>query len=111
MAEKKKPEAPAKTAKKRAPRKKAAKPVEAPEPAGEEISRVDLERLAGVEHASPHSFLGAHPATLNGEQGAIVRAAVANADGADVLLKDGTVVPMERIASGLVAVYQAFLPG
>src|SRR5579885_515418 len=117
MAEKKKPDAPAAASpkKKRAPRKKAAKPIVAPEP-GEapgiaQPPQDDLQRLANVAHASPHAYLGAHPATVGGEAGAIVRTAIPNAQRAECVLADGRVYPFDRVAEGLSDVYQLFIPG
>src|SRR4051794_32123581 len=127
MPEKKKPEtAPAK---KRAPRKKAAKntagvdelaatppapsadasrdasreaspdaPSEAAPDGTQLVPRRDLERLADVAHPSPHSLLGAHPATQDGVDGAVVRAMGPNAQRAECVLPDGRVVQLERIA-------------
>src|SRR4051812_15341930 len=125
MPEKKKPEtAPAK---KRAPRKKAAKntvgvdelaatppalstdvsreastePSSEAAPDGTQpVPRRDLERLADVAHPSPHSLLGAHPATQDGVEGAVVRAMGPNAQRAECVLPDGRVVQLERIAEG-----------
>src|SRR5436305_10610500 len=136
MPEKKKPEtAPAK---KRAPRKKAAKntanvdelaaapPALAPDVSPDASSdassdaaqngtrpvpRRDLERLADVAHPSPHSLLGAHPSTQDGVDGAVVRAMGPNAERAECVLPDGRVVQLERIAEGLTDVYQCFIPG
>ncbi|HEX4684279.1 MAG TPA: 1,4-alpha-glucan branching protein GlgB, partial [Gemmatimonadaceae bacterium] len=111
MAEKKKPEtAPAK---KRAPRKKAAAKVAAePRQNGTQpVGGSDLDRLVDVAHASPHSVLGAHPGTRNGEDGAVVRAMSPNAERAECVLADGRVVELERIAKGLTDVYECFIPG
>ncbi|HXT16756.1 MAG TPA: 1,4-alpha-glucan branching protein GlgB [Gemmatimonadaceae bacterium] len=118
MAEKKKPTDDAKPRaprKKAAPRKSAAKKavaaVAAPERAATEISRADIERLINGDHASPHSFLGAHPLTLFGEQGAVVRTLAPNAKRVECVLQDGRSVELERIAEGLSDLYQCFIPG
>src|SRR6185312_16154615 len=116
MAEKKKPEtAAAKPPRKRAPRKTTAKAGKTssgearPEIIG--VPRGDVDRLVNVEHASPHSFLGAHPATIDGEEGAVVRASTPSAVRAECVLPDGRVVQLEKIATGLTDLYQCFIPG
>jgi 1,4-alpha-glucan branching enzyme len=116
MAEKKKPEtAAAKPPRKRAPRKTAAKTAKTASDAGEPevagVPRGDLDRLVNVEHGSPHSILGAHPATIDGEEGAVVRASTPNAVRAECVLPDGRVVQLEKVASGLTDLYQCFIPG
>ena len=64
--------------------------------------RGEISRLLAGEHQDPHSILGAHPATVAGEAGVIVRALIPNADAGRMLLDDGRVVQMEREAEGLV---------
>src|SRR5436190_17809682 len=66
----------------RAPRKKKVHAVAGAAPAMPSlpsIPRADLDRLLAGEHSSPHSILGAHPATLGGEAGIVVRALIPNA--------------------------------
>src|SRR5512144_3040114 len=75
-----------------------------PLPSGDELGRL----LAG-EHGSPHSILGAHPVTLGGQRGILVRALAANATRVQCLLDDGTVVELEREAEGLSDLYGAFI--
>ena len=68
----------------------------------------DVARLLAGVHDSPHSVLGAHPATVGADHGVVVRAFHPNA-AAVVCLPDGSApVPMQRVEGGLFA---AFLPG
>src|SRR4051812_6338020 len=70
----------------------------------------DLARLLAGEHAGPHSFLGAHPASLGSREGILVRALVPSAERSELVLADGQVLPMEREASGLSDLYRSFIP-
>ncbi len=38
------------------------------------ISSTDIKRLVNVEHADPHSILGAHPYVMQGKKGVVIRA-------------------------------------
>ncbi|MEW6533857.1 MAG: 1,4-alpha-glucan branching protein GlgB [Thermodesulfobacteriota bacterium] len=58
------------------------------------ISPEDIRRIVRIEHSDPHSVLGAHPATVNGEQGVIIRAFHPDALKAECLLGDQR-IPME----------------
>jgi 1,4-alpha-glucan branching enzyme len=66
-----------------------------------------VRRLLTGTHASPHSILGAHPATVQGTSGVVVRAMHPDAAAIDVLPEGREPVPMEREAG---AVFSAFLP-
>jgi 1,4-alpha-glucan branching enzyme len=81
------------------------------EPALPAIPHGDLERLLGGEHSQPHAFLGAHPARVGGRDGAIVRAIMPNAIGAECVLENGDAVPLALEGSGQVNLFGAFLPG
>ena len=65
-----------------------------------------VRRFLEGRHHDPHSLLGAHPATVDGQQGLIVRAAHPAAAAAEILV-DGQSLPMTN-EQGLFAV---FLPG
>src|SRR6188768_1132554 len=127
MADEKKPRKPrakktegepaAKPAAKRAPKKKkgaVAAPVVAAVAAtsapAREIPRQEMQRLVSGEHAGPHSVLGAHPTVQNGQSGVVVRALTPSAVHGEVLLPDGRVVELTRIAEGLSDLYEAFIP-
>jgi len=92
---------------KRAPRKKPAGAAGAPSGHPLDIPRADLQRLLAGEHASPHSFLGAHPLPTGG---VIVRALVPDVLRAVCVLADGRAVEMERIATGLSDLWRAVVP-
>jgi 1,4-alpha-glucan branching enzyme len=66
-----------------------------------------LRRLLAGEHQDPHAILGAHPATVDGESGVVVRAYHPDAVAADCLLPDGA-QPMQPVQDGL---FELFLPG
>jgi 1,4-alpha-glucan branching enzyme len=68
-----------------------------------------LERIRNLEHHDPHSFLGAHPATVHGVTGVVVRALQPGAHGAFCLLA-GSPVPVHMHALG-GGVFAVFLPG
>jgi len=68
-----------------------------------------LERIRNLEHHDPHSFLGAHAATVHGVAGVVVRALQPGAHGAFCLLL-GSPVPVHMHALG-GGVFAAFLPG
>ncbi len=64
-------------------------------------------RLIAGRHPSPHDLLGAHPDTVDGVRGVVVRAFHPDAVGADVI-DGGAATPMRALGRGLFAV---FLPG
>jgi len=118
-------------AKKRAPRKKAAaKRGEevAPEtevsiePSIEEtavartssdLPKAELDRLLAGEHSNPHAILGAHPMSLLGENGIMIRALIPSAERVECVLENGDVLEMTREAEGgrLSDLYSAFVGG
>ncbi len=61
----------------------------------------DLERIALVEHSDPHSVLGTHPASIDGEDGVIVRAFHPDAVQAEVVLDAGRVSMRQTGPKGL----------
>jgi 1,4-alpha-glucan branching enzyme len=70
----------------------------------------ELDRLLNGRHYHPHSILGAHPATIGGRRGVVIRALLPNAVGVDCLFGDDRVVTLAREASGLTDLYGAFIP-
>ncbi len=60
--------------------------------------------LAG-DHTTPHSILGAHPATVQGVTGVVVRAMHPDATGIEVLVEGREAVPMERETGSLFSVF------
>jgi 1,4-alpha-glucan branching enzyme len=60
--------------------------------------------LAG-SHTSPHSILGAHPATVQGVNGVVVRAMHPDATGIDLLPDGRDALPMERETGPLFSVF------
>src|SRR5687768_5655325 len=67
-----------------------------------------LQRLLRGRHHDPHSLLGAHLETRDGESGVIVRAMHPDAELTELVLPDGEVHEMHRVLGGIFA---AFLPG
>ncbi|MCC6850127.1 MAG: 1,4-alpha-glucan branching protein GlgB [Deltaproteobacteria bacterium] len=65
-------------------------------------------RLAAGRHPTPHDVLGAHPATVGGVAGAIVRAFHPDATAVEVLGSDGRATPAAARGNG---VFAAFLAG
>jgi 1,4-alpha-glucan branching enzyme len=100
---------------KRAPRKKAGPPPEAPPVERPRVPgdpwRDDVERLLAGEHSSPHSILGAHPVTVDGETGVAIRTLGQNAVRVECVLDDGRTIDLPRVAEGLSDLYAAFIPG
>jgi 1,4-alpha-glucan branching enzyme len=78
---------------------------------GPELDAGDLQRLIAGEHPSPHSVLGAHPATVDRATGVILRAMMPDAVQVDCLLADGRAEPMTRDAEGRVNLFSVFLRG
>ena len=74
--------------------------------AGVDLAEVD--RLLAGDHADPHRILGAHPATVNGAAGVIIRAMHPDAVRVEALLADNRAIDLPRLAGGL---FGAFLPG
>ena len=68
----------------------------------------DLERLTRNEHHEPHRLLGAHPGTLDGRTGVIVRAYHPDAVRAECVLATGARLELASVGRGLFA---AFVPG
>jgi 1,4-alpha-glucan branching enzyme len=98
----------------RAPRKKKSGTIVASAPSSTglpSVPRDDLDRLLAADHTSPHSILGAHPATMAGEVGVVIRALIPNALYVECVLDDGRVVPMTREAEGQADLYGAFIAG
>lgn len=74
----------------------------------ESESTIDAELVLRGESADPHSVLGAHPASVGGVDGAVVRAMHPDAVDAECLLAGGEVVQLGAVAHGLFA---GFIPG
>lgn len=72
------------------------------------ISKEALERLIRVEHSDPHSILGAHPFTLNGKDGIVVRAFHPDAVSAEMLTGGRNPCLMEKCHPG--GLFAFFLP-
>ncbi len=71
--------------------------------------REAIQALLAGECRDPHRLLGAHAATIDGEEGIVVRAYHPRASKATLLLEDGGgELPMSRVSGGL---YARFLPG
>src|SRR6476469_628176 len=112
-------------AKKRSPRKKTAAKRTADsevsiEPSVEEptvartssdLPKNEIDRITAGEHANPHAILGAHPLSLLGETGVMIRALIANAERVECVLENGEVLPMTREADGVSDLYSAFVSG
>src|SRR2546422_10178947 len=64
-----------------------------------------VERLLRGTHHDPHSILGAHPATHEGEPGVVVRVMHHAATRTELLLPDGEPREMPRVLGGLFAVF------
>ena len=73
-----------------------------------DLDGAEAARLLGGDHSEPHRILGAHPASADGREGAVVRAMHVDAAGADCVLEYGTVVAMTRAPAG--GLFAAFLP-
>jgi 1,4-alpha-glucan branching enzyme len=80
-------------------------------PAVPPLNGSDLNRLLGGDHPNPHSILGAHPATIDGVSGVIVRALIPGARRVDCVLANGETVELQREADGISALYGVFMPG
>ena len=71
----------------------------------------DRDRLVSGLHMQPHAVLGAHPMTVGGQPGVGVRAMMPNALAVELVLADGSVVPLHLEYEGLVNLFGIFLPG
>jgi len=89
-------------------KKKKKRPASKPKRAPLAIDPGERGRLLAGDHHDPHSILGAHPATLKGQDGAVVRAYHHDATAAECLLAGSEALEMEPLGDGLFA---AFLPG
>ena len=69
----------------------------------------EFELLLAGESSSPHSILGAHPATMGSETGVVIRAMIPNAERVEAVLADGRVIQLEKQASGLSDLYSGFV--
>src|SRR5919201_1900304 len=72
------------------------------------VDPLDLARLLAGDHTDPHRILGAHPATVDGRSGVVVRAMHPDATGVECILAGGETVTLSRIEGGL---FGCFLPG
>src|SRR5919197_4580641 len=83
---------------KRADQPKATKPrarvTTAPAPAPSALlpGAGDLARLTAAEHTQPHDVLGAHPLTVGGKSGVVIRAAMPNAIAVEAVLDEGQII-------------------
>jgi 1,4-alpha-glucan branching enzyme len=73
------------------------------------ITHRDIDRILKIEHSDPHSVLGAHPASFDGQKGAIVRVFHPEASGAYLVIDDEERVQME--ASEAQGLFWCWLPG
>jgi 1,4-alpha-glucan branching enzyme len=67
-----------------------------------------FQRLLQGKHHDPHSLLGAHPATHNGEPGVVVRVMHHAAERAELLLPDGETHEMARVFGSIFAVFTPY---
>jgi 1,4-alpha-glucan branching enzyme len=75
------------------------------------VPREEIDRLLASGHAEPHSILGAHPASLNGRQGVVVRTLAVAASRVECVLPGGHTVPLTRHARGHSDLYAGFIAG
>jgi 1,4-alpha-glucan branching enzyme len=71
-----------------------------------------VEQLLSGGSASPHSILGAHPTSVRGTPGVVVRAMMPNAVGVDCVFDDGRVTALKPGAEGPggMRLFATFLP-
>ena len=70
------------------------------------IDPSDWGRLRAIDHTEPHRVLGAHPATMDGESGVVVRAFHPDATGVDCLLDGGRTIALQAVEKeGLFGVF------
>ncbi|MEP0845793.1 MAG: 1,4-alpha-glucan branching protein GlgB [Phycisphaerae bacterium] len=67
----------------------------------------DRRRLAAGEHSEPHRYLGAHPLTLDGVAGAVIRAFHPDAVSAECILPGGAAHPLKSVGHGAFAGFVA----
>lgn len=72
------------------------------------ISARDIERLVRVEHPDPHSILGAHPYSIHGKKGIVIRAFHPDAIMAEVLIKGRKPLLMQKCHPG--GLFASFIP-
>ncbi len=65
-----------------------------------------IERLRAGEHHDPHNMLGAHPASINGQSGVVIRAYHPDAKSAECLI-DGSREAMRSLGGGIFALFLA----
>ncbi len=73
-----------------------------------DLDPAEVERLRGTDHTDPHRVLGAHPARIGGEPGAVVRAFHPDAVSVECLGLDGGERALTPLGGGLFGI---FLPG
>ena len=71
----------------------------------------DLARLLAGEYAQPHAILGAHALSAGGVNGVVIRALMPGATGAEAVLEDDRVIPLDVCVSGLANLYCGFVAG
>jgi len=71
----------------------------------------EVDRLIAGDHSNPHAILGAHPASLLGESGVMIRALIPKAERVECILDDGQAQEMTREAEGLSDLYSTFVSG
>jgi len=68
----------------------------------------DRERLLAGEHVDPHAILGAHPATVNGVAGVVIRVFHPDATAAEIV--PATAPPVPLVPDGDSGLFAVFLP-
>ena len=76
-----------------------------------DLPKNEIDRITAGEHANPHAILGAHPMSLLGESGVMIRALIPNAERVECVLENGEVLPMTREANGVSDLYSTFVSG
>jgi 1,4-alpha-glucan branching enzyme len=71
------------------------------------VSSAEIDAIIAIEHANPHRVLGAHPTTLAGKRGAVVRTYHPDAASATIIV-EGNVIPMR--ATDHAGLFCVFLP-
>ena len=74
----------------------------------QDISPKELEKLIAVEHSDPHSILGAHPCTVSGKSGVVIRAFHPDAVRAEVSVQGRQALVMEKCHPG--GLFATFIP-
>jgi 1,4-alpha-glucan branching enzyme len=70
----------------------------------------DVRHLLAGDHGNPHGVLGAHPATVDGVSGVVVRSLMPDAVACDCLVDGGESIPMTLASRGLSNLFGVFLP-